>query len=180
MSLSRGERRQRLTAAGLELAETATVSEREQGHRAVAVAAGKGEAAAIVNLREPMHQPAARRSRGKASDALLVWRDAIAAGPRPACALPSKLELALRGFRDGHGISTALSTIHRLETEADALVRDSVSSLFAAGIDPMMVIRLEGHSRDARGGIDACETAANVLEGASLKIGRRLIRDDLR
>ena len=59
------------------------------------------------------------------------------------------------------------------------LVRDSVSSLFGAGIDPMVVIRWKDILETLEAAIDACETVANVLEGASLKRGRRLIRDDL-
>ncbi len=90
-----------------------------------------------------------------------------------------QVERAVRGFRDGLEISTALSTIHRLEKDADVLVRDSVSSLFAAGVDPMVVIRWKDILETLEAAIDACETVANVLEGASLKRGRRLIRDDL-
>ena len=59
------------------------------------------------------------------------------------------------------------------------LVRDAVSSLFAEGIDPMMVIRWKDILETLEAAVDACETVANVLEGASLKCGRRLIRDDL-
>jgi uncharacterized protein len=94
-------------------------------------------------------------------------------------AATEQVALALHGFRDGLEISTALSTIHRLEKDADVLVRDSVSSLFATGIDPMMVIRWKDILETLEAAIDACETAANVLESASLKRGRRLIRDDL-
>jgi uncharacterized protein len=86
---------------------------------------------------------------------------------------------ALQGFSSGSEISTVLSEIHRLEKRADVLVRDSVSSLFAAGIDPMVVIRWKDILETLEAAVDACETVANVLEGASLKRGRRLVRDDL-
>ena len=94
-------------------------------------------------------------------------------------AATEQVEWALRGFRDGQEISTPLSTIHRLEKQADTLVRDAVSSLFAAGIDPMVVIRWKDILETLEAAIDACETVANVLEGATLKRGGRLIRDDL-
>ena len=86
---------------------------------------------------------------------------------------------ALHGFREGTEISTVLSEIHRLEKQADELLRDSIGSLFAAGIDPMMVIRWKDILETLEAAIDACETVANVLEGASLKRGGRLVRGDL-
>jgi uncharacterized protein len=86
---------------------------------------------------------------------------------------------ALHAFRDGPEISGALSEIHRLEKRADELVRDAVSSLFAAGIDPMVVIRWKDILETLEAAIDACETVANVLEGAALKRGGRLVRGDL-
>jgi uncharacterized protein len=94
-------------------------------------------------------------------------------------AATEQVESALRGFSSGSDISTALSEIHRLEKQADVLVRDSVSSLFAAGIDPMVVIRWKDILETLEAAVDACETVANVLEGASLRRGQRLIRDDL-
>ncbi len=94
-------------------------------------------------------------------------------------AATEQVESALTGFSSGWEISTPLSEIHRLEKRADVLVRDSVSSLFAAGIDPMVVIRWKDILETLEAAVDACETVANVLEGASLKRGRRLIRDDL-
>jgi uncharacterized protein len=94
-------------------------------------------------------------------------------------AATAQVESALGGFSSGAEISGALSEIHRLEKRADVLVRDSVSSLFAAGIDPMMVIRWKDILETLEAAVDACETVANVLEGASVKRGRKLVRDDL-
>jgi uncharacterized protein Yka (UPF0111/DUF47 family) len=94
-------------------------------------------------------------------------------------AATEQVESALTGFGSGWEISTPVSEIHRLEKRADVLLRDSVSSLFAAGIDPMVVIRWKDILETLEAAVDACETVANVLEGASLKRGRRLIRDDL-
>ena len=62
--------------------------------------------------------------------------------------------------------------IHRLENEADRIVREAVASLFVNGIDPMVVIRWKDIFESLEAAVDACETAANVLEGIALKRGR--------
>src|SRR6478735_3619335 len=48
---------------------------------------------------------------------------------------------ALQEWRAGADYASALIDIHRLENDADQLVRQAVASLFATGIDPMLVIR---------------------------------------
>jgi uncharacterized protein Yka (UPF0111/DUF47 family) len=77
----------------------------------------------------------------------------------------------LRGLRNGHDPAPALVEIHRLENEADRIVRDAVASLFATGIDPMIVIRWKDIFESLEAAVDACETVANVLEGITLKRG---------
>jgi uncharacterized protein len=76
---------------------------------------------------------------------------------------------SLRELRDGKDISANLVEIHRLENHADSIVRAAVASLFAAGIDPMMVIRWKDIFETLESAVDACETVANVLEGITLK-----------
>src|SRR5262245_32886411 len=44
----------------------------------------------------------------------------------------------LRRLRDGDDLTASLVEIHRLENEADRIVRAAVASLFATGIDPMI------------------------------------------
>ena len=51
-------------------------------------------------------------------------------------------------------------------------MRAAVASLFANGIDPMMVIRWKDIFDTLEEAVDACETVANVLEGISLKRAR--------
>jgi uncharacterized protein len=85
---------------------------------------------------------------------------------------------SLRGFADGADVSPLLVEIHRLEKTADRLLRDSVASLFAAGIDPMIVIRWKDILETLESAVDACETVANVLEGISLKRGGRPVPVD--
>ena len=72
---------------------------------------------------------------------------------------------ALRGLRSGADLAPHLVEIHRLENEGDRLVRAAVASLFANGIDPMMLIRWKDIFDTLEEAVDACETVANVLEG---------------
>jgi uncharacterized protein Yka (UPF0111/DUF47 family) len=80
-----------------------------------------------------------------------------------------QVALGLRGLRNGGDLSRHLVDIHRLENDADRLVREAVASLFANGIDPMIVIRWKDIFETLEAAVDACETVANVLEGMSLK-----------
>jgi len=79
---------------------------------------------------------------------------------------------ALVGLQDGIDTARNLVEIHRLENEADRIVREAVASLFAGGIDPMVVIRWKDIFESLEAAVDACETAANVLEGVAIKRGR--------
>ena len=72
-------------------------------------------------------------------------------------------------LRNGADLRPQLVEIHRLENEADAIVRGAVASLFATGIDPMIVIRWKDIFETLERAVDACETVANVLEGIVLK-----------
>ncbi|MEO8690403.1 MAG: DUF47 family protein [Solirubrobacteraceae bacterium] len=83
-----------------------------------------------------------------------------------------ELASALTALHDGSDAGPQLVEIHRLENEADRIVRDAVASLFAGGIDPMVVIRWKDIFESLEAAVDACETAAHVLEGIALKRGR--------
>jgi len=76
---------------------------------------------------------------------------------------------ALRSLRTGTELAPHLVEIHRLEHEGDRLQRDAVASLFAGGIDPMVVIRWKDIFESLETAVDACETVAHVLEGITLK-----------
>ncbi len=80
---------------------------------------------------------------------------------------------ALKALHGGGELAPHLVEIHRLENEGDRLQRDAVTSLFAGGIDPMVVIRWKDIFESLEAAVDACETVAHVLEGISLKRGRR-------
>jgi uncharacterized protein len=72
----------------------------------------------------------------------------------------------LRGFK---GLERYWIEIHRLENEGDRISRDAVASLFANGIDPMVVIRWKDIFDVLEQAIDATETAAHILEGIAIK-----------
>ena len=72
----------------------------------------------------------------------------------------------LRGFKN---LEQYWIEIHRLENDGDRLYRDAVASLFANGIDPMVVIRWKDIFTVLERAIDATETAAHILEGIVIK-----------
>jgi uncharacterized protein Yka (UPF0111/DUF47 family) len=78
---------------------------------------------------------------------------------------------SLRALRGGEDVAASLVEIHRLEDDADRIVRGAVASLFVNGIDPMIVIRWKDIFETLESAVDACETVANVLEGITLKRG---------
>jgi uncharacterized protein len=72
----------------------------------------------------------------------------------------------LRGFKD---LDRRWIEIHRLENDGDRLYRDAVASLFANGIDPMVVIRWKDIFSVLERAVDATESAAHILEGIVIK-----------
>jgi uncharacterized protein Yka (UPF0111/DUF47 family) len=80
---------------------------------------------------------------------------------------------ALRGLRTGADLSANLVEIHRLENEGDRLQRAALATLFATGVDPMVLIRWKDIFDTLEDAVDACETVANVLEGISIKRAHR-------
>jgi uncharacterized protein len=80
---------------------------------------------------------------------------------------------ALHALHSGEDLGPRLVEIHRLENEGDRLQRDGVASLFAQGIDPMVVIRWKDIFESLEAAVDSCERVAHVLEGITLKRGRR-------
>src|SRR2546423_4120686 len=66
-------------------------------------------------------------------------------------------------------IQSHLAEIHRLENQGDRLQRHAMASLFAGGIDPVVVIRWKDIFDSLEGAVDACESVAHVLEGMTLR-----------
>jgi uncharacterized protein Yka (UPF0111/DUF47 family) len=79
---------------------------------------------------------------------------------------------ALRTLRGGGDLAPNLVEIHRLENEGDRISREAVASLFADGIDPMVVIRWKDVYDSLESAVDACEHVAHILEGIALKARR--------
>jgi uncharacterized protein len=79
---------------------------------------------------------------------------------------------ALVALRSGEDLAPHLYEINRLENEGDRVSRAGIASLFANGIDPMVVIRWKDVFGSLEQAIDSCETVAHVLEGIALKLGR--------
>ena len=78
---------------------------------------------------------------------------------------------ALDSLRGQGELVPHLVRINQLENEGDRLSRDAVASLFAKGIDPMVVIRWKDIFESLEQAIDSCESVAHVLEGISLRNG---------
>jgi predicted phosphate transport protein (TIGR00153 family) len=76
---------------------------------------------------------------------------------------------ALEGLDDVRGLRPLLIDIHRLENEADRIVRSAISSLFVGGIDPTVIIRWKDLFERLENAIDSCEKAAHILEGIAVK-----------
>jgi len=87
-------------------------------------------------------------------------------------AAAAQVEGALAALRAGGDMGVHLVEIHRLENEGDRVSREAVASLFADGIDPMVVIRWKDVFDSLECAVDACERVAHVLEGIALR--RRL------
>jgi len=112
----------------------------------------------------------------EAADQLGLYR--IEAPMQPAqdmtevlVAAADRVHDGMRALRGGEDVAATLVEIHRLEDEADRIVRGAVASLFVNGIDPMIVIRWKDIFETLESAVDACETVANVLEGITLKRG---------
>ena len=80
---------------------------------------------------------------------------------------------ALGTLRGRSELIPHLVRINQLENDGDRISRDAVASLFADGIDPMVVIRWKDIFESLEQAIDSCESVAHVLEGIALKSGAR-------
>jgi predicted phosphate transport protein (TIGR00153 family) len=72
----------------------------------------------------------------------------------------------LEGFKDSRN---QLTELRSLEDEGDRLVRDAVAGLFRSGQDPLSIIRWKDIYEQLEEAVDACETAADVLEAILVK-----------
>lgn len=87
-----------------------------------------------------------------------------------SCEHLAKALAQLEGFE---GLERHWIEIHRLENEADRISRDAVASLFADGIDPMVVIRWKDIFAILERAVDSTEAAAHIIEGLAIKHASR-------
>jgi len=64
-----------------------------------------------------------------------------------------------------------LVDLNRLEEDGDRVTRDAISSLFAGGIDPLVIVRWKDVFEGLEEAIDACDRVGNLLEGIALQRG---------
>jgi uncharacterized protein len=79
------------------------------------------------------------------------------------------LDAGLRELGRPELMSPHIVEVNRLENEGDQILREGLASLFDGGIDPMVVIRWKDVLERIEEALDACETAAHVLEGIAIK-----------
>ena len=84
---------------------------------------------------------------------------------RAASRLHEAVEL-LDGFKDS---SRQLVAVRELEDEGDRLEREAVAELFRSGADPLTIIRWKDIHAQLEEAVDACESAADVLEAILVK-----------
>ena len=84
-----------------------------------------------------------------------------------ACEL---LRSALGNLKGQRGIQQTLIELKAAEDEGDRILRDALASLFRDDrIDPLVVIRWKDIYEALERGLDACETAANVIANVVVK-----------
>jgi len=84
-----------------------------------------------------------------------------------ACQLLATACDNLKGMR---GVQQALVELKALEDEGDRILRDALAALFRGdAIDPLIVIRWKDIYEALERGLDACETAANVIANIAVK-----------
>jgi predicted phosphate transport protein (TIGR00153 family) len=79
------------------------------------------------------------------------------------------LSMALSRLQEFGDLHHQLVEVNRLENEGDRITREALASLFQNGIDPMIVIRWKDIFERIEQAIDACETAANIVETILVK-----------
>jgi uncharacterized protein len=80
-----------------------------------------------------------------------------------------QVNLAIPALRRLEDIRAIVVEVNRLENEGDRILREAVATLFNHGIDPMMVIRWKDIYERLEDGIDATETAMNIMSGIIIK-----------
>jgi uncharacterized protein Yka (UPF0111/DUF47 family) len=81
-----------------------------------------------------------------------------------------QLAVACDNLKGMRGVQEALVQVKQFEDEGDRILRDALAALFRdEGIDPLIVIRWKDIYEALERGLDACETAANVIANIVVK-----------
>jgi uncharacterized protein Yka (UPF0111/DUF47 family) len=81
-----------------------------------------------------------------------------------------QLAVACDNLKGMRGVRQALVLVKQYEDEGDRILRDALAALFRdEGIDPLIVIRWKDIYEALERGLDACETAANVIANIVVK-----------
>ena len=72
----------------------------------------------------------------------------------------------LEGFKDS---KRQLLELRELEDEGDRIAREAVAELFRSGEDPLSIIRWKDIHERLEEAVDACQSAADVLEAIVVK-----------
>ncbi len=81
-----------------------------------------------------------------------------------------QLAIACENLKGMRGVQEALVELKNLEDEGDRVLRDALGALFRGErIDPLIVIRWKDIYEALERGLDACETAANVIANIVVK-----------
>jgi uncharacterized protein len=81
-----------------------------------------------------------------------------------------QLAFACENLKGMRGVQEALVKLKSLEDEGDRVLRDALGALFRGErIDPLIVIRWKDIYEALERGLDACETAANVIANIVVK-----------
>lgn len=75
----------------------------------------------------------------------------------------------LRNMKNLHAITEACVQINSLENQADDLLDDAITRLFASNIDAIELVKLKDIYQDMEVITDKCEDAANVIESIIIK-----------
>jgi uncharacterized protein Yka (UPF0111/DUF47 family) len=76
---------------------------------------------------------------------------------------------AVERMDDPTAANERLVEVHTLENTGDTVLREAIAALFAGNTDALVVIRWKDIHEQLESAIDACESAAHVLESAFLK-----------
>jgi predicted phosphate transport protein (TIGR00153 family) len=81
-----------------------------------------------------------------------------------------QLAIACDNLKGMRGVQDALIELKGLEDEGDRILRDALAALFRdERIDPLIVIRWKDIYEALERGLDACETAANIIANIVVK-----------